>query len=149
MDIAEKSSDTLSQELNVPTAASTSTTTRSTFPEQQQSADGQASLLSPTTTADNVDTKPVVLGKASSALKGEELTVAKAHVHHGLVSLATPLWGVACETNNGPHSTSADPPSLLCRPLLSLFLTCQVDYLMFQSIIVIILDVKMESLQAL
>ena len=84
LDIAEKSSDTLSQECNVPTAASTSTTTRSTFPEQQQSADGQASLLSPTTAADNVDTKPVVLGKASSALKGEELTVAKAHVHHGL-----------------------------------------------------------------
>ena len=50
--IAEKSSDTVSQEL--PTAASTSTTTtRSTFPaEQQQLADGQASLLSPTTTAD-------------------------------------------------------------------------------------------------
>lgn len=103
LDIAEKSSDTLSQELNVPTAASTSTTTCSTFPEQQQSADdGQASLLSPTTTADNVDTKPVVLGKASSALKGEELTVAKAHVHHG---------------SDITHSTSAEPPSLLCRPL--------------------------------
>ena len=49
------------------------TTTRSSFPEQQQSADGQASLLSPTT-ADNVDSKPVVLGKVSSALEGEELT---------------------------------------------------------------------------
>ena len=79
-------------------------TTRSTFPEQQQSADGQASLLSPTTTADNVDTKPVVLGKASSALEGEELTVrmAKAHVHYAL---------------DTTHSTSAGPPSLSCRPL--------------------------------
>ena len=37
----------------------------------------------------------------------------------------------------------------LVDPLLSLVLTCQMDYLMFQSIIVIILDVKMESLQAL
>jgi hypothetical protein len=60
--------------------SSTHTTTCFSL-EQQQSADEQV-LLSPTI-ADIVDTKPVVLGKASFAMKGEELTVAEAHVHHG------------------------------------------------------------------
>ena len=60
--IAEKSSDTVSQEL--PTAASTSTIYYYSFyfSRAQQSADGQASLLSLTT----AETKPVVLGKAPS-----------------------------------------------------------------------------------
>ena len=92
-------------------------------------------MLFLTTTADNVDTEPVVLGKASSALKGEELTVAKAHVHYGL---------------DITHSTSLEPPSLSCRPLTLPCLNLPGGLSnMFQSIIVIILDVKMESLQAL
>ena len=84
-------------------------------------------MLSPTTTADNDDTKPVVLGKASSALKDEELTMPK----HMFIMDLIPLIQLLLSH----HHYRVDP-------LLSLVLTYQVDYL---GITLIISDVKMES----